>query len=140
MGERVVRSIPALSILKWFHEDGEEAVEPAGALLDALAARRIDLVILDLAIYEIGTVLVRSLGVDPAATATVLDAITEIRDPSAMTGAERAVAARLATDHGLTFYDAAYAAVAEVRHGRLVTMDRALIDAGLGMRPEQLDA
>ena len=45
-------------VLKWFHAAGEEAVEPARAILDAFARRQIDLVILDLTIYEIGNILI----------------------------------------------------------------------------------
>ena len=126
--------------LKWFHAEGEEAVEPARAVLEAFADRRIELVILDLTIYEIGNALLRSAGAGPEATATVLDALTEICEPTTLTAAERDRAARLATDHRLTFYDAAYAAVAEARHGRLVTMDRELLAARLGFRPEDVSA
>lgn len=124
--------------LKWFHAEGEEAVEPARAVLAAFADRQIDLVILDLTIYEIGNALLRSVGADPEATAIVLDALTDICEPTALTPLERAAAARLATDHRLTFYDSAYAAVAQGRRGRLVTMDRELLAAGLGVRPEDV--
>ncbi len=122
--------------LKWFHAAGEEAVEPARAVLEAFARQQIDLVILDLAIYEIGNVLLRRAGAGPQATATVLAALTDICQPVALSGPERATAARLASEHGLTFHDAAYAAVALERGGRLVTMDRELLAAGLGVRPE----
>jgi predicted nucleic acid-binding protein len=123
-------------VLKWFHAAGEEAVEPARAILEAFAERRIDLVILDLTIYEIGNVLLRSTGASPEATATVLEALTEICEPVALRSSERMTAARLARDRRLTFYDAAYAAVAQERGGRLVTMDRELLAADLGVRPE----
>jgi predicted nucleic acid-binding protein len=122
-------------VLKWFHAEGEEAVEPARAILEAFARQQIDLVILDLTIYEIGSVLVRA-GAGPQATATVLDALTEICQPVALSGPERATAARLASEHELTFHDAAYAAVALERGGRLVTMDRELIKAKLGVTAE----
>jgi predicted nucleic acid-binding protein len=55
-----------------------------------------------------------------------------------MSAAERADAAQIAVDHGLTFYDAACAAVARGRAGRLVTMDRALLATGFGVRPESV--
>lgn len=122
--------------LKWFHAEGEEAVEAARAVLDAFADRQIDILILDLMIYEIGNALIRSERAQPESIATVLDALTEICQPTPLTTSERAHAARLASDHGLTFYDAAYAAVAHGRNGRLVTMDRQLLAAGLGVRPE----
>jgi predicted nucleic acid-binding protein len=123
-------------VLKWFHAPGEESVEPARAILEAFARRQIDLVILDLTIYEIGNVLIRSAGASPEATATVLEALNEICQPVALRASERVVAARLATDHRLTFHDAAYAAVAKERGGRLVSMDRKLLAAELGVRPE----
>lgn len=123
-------------VLKWFHAAGEGAVEPARAILEAFAQRRIDLVVLDLTIYEIGNVLVRSAGASPEATAAVLEALTEICQPVALRAPERMTAGRLARDHRLTFYDAANAAVAQERRGRLVTMDRELLAADLGVRPE----
>jgi predicted nucleic acid-binding protein len=123
-------------VLKWFHAAGEEAVEPARAILEAFARRQIDLVILDLTIYQIGNVLLRGAGARPQATATVLDALTEICQPVTLSGPERATAARLASEHYLSFTDAAYAAVAQERRGRLVTLSHELLEAHLGVRPE----
>ena len=123
-------------VLKWFHAAGEEAVEPARAILEAFARRQIDLVILDLTIYQIGNVLLRGAGARPQATATVLDALTEICQSVTLSGPERATAARLASEHDLTFQDAAYAAVAQERRGRLVTLTQELLEAKLGVRPE----
>lgn len=123
-------------VLKWFHATGEEAVEPARAILDAFARQQIDLVILDLTVYEIGNVLLRRAGAGPRATATVLQALTEICEPVTLSGPERATAARLASEHHLTFHDAAYAAVAQERRGQLVTVSPELLRARLGVRPE----
>ena len=123
-------------VLKWFHAAGEEAVEPARAILEAFGRQRIDLVILDLTIYEIGNVLIRSAGASPEATATVLEALNEICQPAALRASEWRTAARLARDHRLTFYGAAHAAIAQERSGRLVTLDRDLLSADLGVRPE----
>jgi predicted nucleic acid-binding protein len=122
-------------ILKWFHAEGEEEVVPARAILEAFARRKIDLVTLDLAIYEIGTVLM-TVGASPRGTATVLNALTEVCHPVALSGIERATAARLAGQHDLCFRDAAYAAVAQEGHGQLVTMRHELLRARLGVRPE----
>jgi predicted nucleic acid-binding protein len=126
--------------LKWFHAAGEGSVEPARAILDAFARRRIDLVILDLTVYEIGNVLVRSAGASPEATAKVLDVLDEICRPAALRASERITAGRLARDYQLTFYRAAGAAIAQERGGRLVTLDRQLLRAGLGVRPEDVVA
>ena len=49
---------------------------------------------------------------------------------------ERATAARLASEHNLSFHDAACAAVAQERGGRLVTMSPELLRAHLGVPPE----
>jgi predicted nucleic acid-binding protein len=124
-------------VLKWFHAAGEGAVEPARAILEAFAQRRIDLVILDLTIYEIGNVLIRSAAAGPEATATVLEALNEICEPVALRPSERLRAARLARERRLTFYDAACAAIARERGGRLVTMNRQLLAADLGVLPER---
>jgi predicted nucleic acid-binding protein len=137
-GTRVARQLvvaDASVVLKWFHAAGEEALEPARSILEAFARRRIDLVILDLAIYEVGNVLLRA-GAAPQATAKVLGALTEICEPVALSGPEMATAARLAREHYLTFHAAAYAAVAQERRGRLVTLDPKLLAANLGVRPE----
>lgn len=124
--------------LKWFHAEGEEAVEEARTVLRAFADRQIDLVILDLTVYEIGNALLRAAGGDAEATTTVLDALVAICEPTTLTTSERANAARIARQHNLTLYDSAYAAVAQGRNGRLATMDRQLLAAGLGVRPEDV--
>jgi predicted nucleic acid-binding protein len=122
-------------VIKWFHEDGEAEVEPSRELLTHFADRRINLITLDLATYEVGNVLVRSLGVGAERASIVLEALGEICDRVAPTDADLALTARLASDHELTFSDAAYAAVARSRAGPLATMDAALLKAGLGERP-----
>jgi predicted nucleic acid-binding protein len=48
------------------------------------------------------------------------------------------LAAELAAEHHLTFYDAAYAAVARTRNGVLATLDRKQLAAGLGLRPSAI--
>ncbi len=130
--------VDASVALKWFHEEGEEDVEQSRAVLDAYGSRRIDILLLDLMVYEIGNVLTRAMGVPAASVATVLDALHRIAGPVALTPRERARAAELAAEHRLTFYDAAYAALAVVRGGTLVTVDRALLGAKLGIRPGDL--
>ena len=47
-------------------------------------------------------------------------------------------ASELAERHDLTLYDAAYAAVAESRSGKLVTLDPICSTPGLGRRPSEL--
>ena len=49
-------------VIKWFHATGESELGAARALRDAHVTNQLDAHILDLALYEIGNVLVRSLG------------------------------------------------------------------------------
>jgi predicted nucleic acid-binding protein len=127
-------------VLKWFHSEGEAEVEAARALLDLHRARRLKLSVLDLTAYEIGNVLIRSVGVAPDNVAEVLAALDAICDGVALTRTELAAAATLASAHQLTFYDAAYAAAARSRGGRLATLDSALLAAKLGEPPSRLVA
>jgi hypothetical protein len=81
-----MRAIPPTAVvsdasvaLKWFHERGEEDIAPARALLDAYAAERIGLVVLDLTLYEVGNALLRGpAAASPDSVATVLEALGEL--------------------------------------------------------------
>jgi predicted nucleic acid-binding protein len=55
--------------------------------------------------------------------------------PLVPTAAERGEAHRLAEEHGLSVYDATYAAVAQQRRLMLLSGDRTLVDAGLATAP-----
>lgn len=125
--------------LKWFHAEGEEEVSEARALVAAHQARTVALCVLDLTAYEVGNALLRGRARATAnQVATVLDALAEIC-PSVRPGlAELRLAAELADRHGLTLYDAAYAAVADNRRATLATLDRTLLKAGLGSRPSEV--
>jgi predicted nucleic acid-binding protein len=125
--------------LKWFHAEGESEVEPSRNLLDAHADGLITLFVLDLTPYEIGNALLHGrLNVGPGRTAAVLEALVDICDQVAPEVQQLGEAARLADEHQLTLYDAAYAAVARARGGELATMDEALLGAGLGRRPSEI--
>jgi predicted nucleic acid-binding protein len=126
-------------VLKWFHTEGEEEVDAARALLDAHRERRISLTVLDLTPYELGNALLRGgAKADAAQVAIVLEALGEICGAVSPGPEELRRACELAEKHDLTLYDAAYAAVAENRAAELATLDRALLDAGLGTRPTEL--
>lgn len=125
--------------LKWFHAQGEEEVEPARALVAAHRSRIIALTILDLTTYEVGNALLRGrVRASADQVATVLEALGTICPVLRPDGGDLRFAAALAEGRGLTLYDAAYAAVAERRNARLATLDRQLLDAGLGVRPSEL--
>lgn len=138
--------MPAISVvsdanvvLKWFHSEGEEEVAAARALLDAHKERIVALSVLDLTVYEVGNALMRGrTGASAEQAATVIEALAEIC-PAIRPGLEEMrEAGRLAERHGLTLYDAAYAAVARSRSAELVTLDRALLNAKLGSRPQEV--
>jgi predicted nucleic acid-binding protein len=125
--------------LKWFHYEGEEDVEAARALLDYHRERRVILHVLDLTFYELGNALLRGrAGASAEQTTTVLAALREICLTITPGDEDLALAGGLAAEHGLTFYDAAYAAVAQRRDAPLVTFDRRLLAAGFGIRPPEL--
>lgn len=123
-------------VLKWFHDVGEEEVEAARALLDAYAHERVAVLVLDLTTYEVANALLRgAAGARPDVIAAVLESLDDICPRVSLEPAERRLAAELADEHRLTFYDAAYAAAARTRDGLLATFDRQLLAAGLGLRP-----
>jgi predicted nucleic acid-binding protein len=125
-------------VLKWFHEEDEEEVDAARALLEAHKERTIALSVLDLTAYEVGNALMRGrANASAEQAATVIEALAEIC-PAIRPGLnEMRKASQLAERHDLTLYDAAYAAVAQSRSAELVTLDRALLDAELGGRPSE---
>lgn len=126
--------------LKWFHAEGEEEVAQARALLDAHKARTVALSVLDLTAYEVGNALLRGrANASPKQVATVLEALADICPAAQLSIEELRLATQLADRHDLTFYDAAYAAVAKTRGAILATLDKELLGAGLGTRPSELE-
>jgi predicted nucleic acid-binding protein len=125
--------------LKWFHAEGEQEVEPARALLMRHRDRRIALHVLDLTHYELGNALLRGpAGLDGERVATVLGALAEMCPAVVANPQDLRQACRLAEEHGLTLYDAAYAAAAKRRDAQLATLDGDLLECGLGRRPSEL--
>lgn len=123
-------------LLKWFHEQGEAQVQESRTLLASHVAGELNALILDLAIYEIGNVLLRSLHWDSTAVADQLDDLEVIIGPAiAMTSEWLRHAAHLANAHGLSFYDASWAAAAQKLDVVLVSADKKLISSGLAESP-----
>ena len=119
-------------LIKWFHSAGEPELEAARALRDAHVANRVDAHILDIAVYEVGNVLIRSLRWPAGDVADQLDDLVAIfGTPLLSTPAWLRDAAELASEHSLPFYDAAWAAAARGLGVPLVSADRQLLAAGL---------
>jgi predicted nucleic acid-binding protein len=122
--------------LKWFHEKGETEVAEARAVLAAHRSERITVYLLDLSLYELGNVLIRSLRWTATDVAAQLDDLIAICGPPLVPGmAWHRDAASLAALHGLTFYDASFAAAAATIGAPLVSCDKQLIAAGLAESP-----
>lgn len=123
-------------VVKWFHESGEAEVAPARAILDAHTDGTLTAVVLDLTVYELGNVAARALGLPGERVVTILDRLELICDEGLrLSPKARKDAAELAAAHRLTFYDAAYWAVARERDIALVTADAELLQAGAGLAP-----
>ncbi len=119
-------------LVKWFHEDGESEVAEARMLRDAHLAEHIQAVVLDLAFYEVGNVMVRAIGRSSAETAAQLDDLELIVGPPVtVDGAARRDATEFAVAHRLSFYDACWTAAARHHDMTLVSADRRLIASGL---------
>ena len=127
-------------VLKWFHDEGEKEVDDARVLLAAHQAGLLTAWILDLTLYEVGNVLLRALGWPAADVAAQLHDLGAICPSLTLGTAELRLAAHLAEEHALTFYDAAYAAAARSRGAALATADTALLDAGAGVSPAAIAA
>jgi predicted nucleic acid-binding protein len=123
-------------IIKWFHSEGESELAEARAIRDATARGEVSCRVIDLALYELGNVLLRALGWGASQIADQLDDIVVVCGaPLAMAPDWLRNAAAIGVAHGLTFYGAAWAAAAEALGIPLVTADTALLAAGLAESP-----
>lgn len=126
-------------LIKWFHSDGESELPEARALRTAHIGGALDAHILDLAIYEVGNVLIRALRWQPGAVADQLDDLSTILGPPlVMTADWLRHAATLAHAHSLSFYDASWAATAAKLSMPLVSADRQLLATGLAESPSAI--
>lgn len=128
-------------LIKWFHEAGESEVSAARAIRDAHVRGDVDAHVIDLAVYEVGNVLVRALhwaAVDVADQLEDVLAITGI--PLVMTPSWLRDAAVLAHAHTLSFYDASWAATAAALGIPLVSANRRLLASGLAESPSDFAA
>ena len=109
-------------ILKWMLRGPDEGVlESALALRDAWLEGAIDIVVPTLWIYEVGNV----LGMKQAREAQGLpQAVIDLAMPEESAAAYSTDILEVMHTHGVTFYDAAYHALAIVQRGTMVTADR----------------
>lgn len=121
-------------VLKWFHAEGESEVDASRHLLAAHRAGTERLLLLDLVAYELGNVLLRRLRVPATVVSDHLDLVRRLCGPFVHPAPSWHVdAAALGDSHGLTFYDASWAAAARALDCPLVSADRELLAAGLAI-------
>lgn len=119
-------------LIKWFHDAGESEVAEARAIRDAHVRGDVSAHVLDLAIYETGNVLARTLKWAADDVGDQLDDLIGILGPPLVMSADAMRgAAFLAERHGLSFYDASWAGTAAALKIPLVSADRRLLSAGL---------
>lgn len=123
-------------LVKWFHREGESELAEALSIRDATKDGEVQARVIDLALYEMGNVLLRGLGWSGSDIADQLDDLVVICGPPLAMAAEwLRRAAAIGEAHGLTFYDAAWAAAAEALGVPLVSADAHLLAAGLAESP-----
>ncbi|HEY1831883.1 MAG TPA: type II toxin-antitoxin system VapC family toxin [Acidimicrobiales bacterium] len=123
-------------LVKWFQSEGESELAEARAIRDATQVGEVQARVIDLALYEMGNVLLRALGWSASDVAHQLEDLVIICGPPLAMAVEWLhLAAELGERHGLTFYDAAWAAAAEALGISLISVDAQLLAAGLAESP-----
>jgi predicted nucleic acid-binding protein len=118
---------------------GEHAHSHAVALLQRESRRELELRLLDLTVYEIGNVTIRKWRRSGREADGLVARVLSIAGlPLVPTAAERREAHALAEQHGLSVYDATYAAVAQERRLTLVSGDNGLLRTGLASAPAEV--
>ncbi len=119
--------VDASIAIKWFmplerEPDGELARRAIGRLPMRTTA---------LAVHEVGNVLTIHSGWPAERIASAFDLLAEIcGEPLPLEAEDLKATAELALEHGLTFYDASYAAIARRLGRRLISADADLLEAG----------
>jgi predicted nucleic acid-binding protein len=126
-------------LIKWFHDEGESELASARAIRDAHVRGDLIAHVLDLAIFEVGNVLVRALHWPATDVGQQLDdLLTIVGAPLIMARDWLHDAAVAAQAHRLSFYDASWAATAAALGIPLVSADRRLLAAGLAESPSAI--
>jgi predicted nucleic acid-binding protein len=115
--------VPDASVLlKWVLRDpDEEERTPALALRGAWLDGDVELLVPTLWVYEVGNVLGLK---QPATAGKLLAAMIDLRLPEQTAASYAEAIVDLMRSYGVTFYDAAYHALAVVRGGTMLTADR----------------
>jgi len=123
-------------LVKWFHSEGESELAEARSIREATQVGEIQALVIDLALYEMGNLLLRGLGWTSSDVADQLEDLVIICGPPLAMAAEwLRLAAELGERHRLTFYDAAWAAAANALGISLVSADAQLLAAELAESP-----
>jgi predicted nucleic acid-binding protein len=123
-------------LVKWFHSEGETELAEARSIRHATQVGEVQARMIDLALYDMGNVLLRALRWSGSDVADQLEDLVIICGPPLAMAAEwLRRAAELGEQHRLTFYDATWAATAEALDIALVSVDAQLLAAGLAESP-----
>ncbi len=118
--------------VKWLNEKSEQGVEVARTIAARAKGGEIALIVPDIFLYEIGNVLVHERGLTEDDIEERMDFLSEFALQVVSVDQSMVVTiARLARTYQLTFYDAAYLAIAETYHADLITEDKDLLHTGL---------
>lgn len=107
---------------KWFSSEGEEYVQQAQELLRLLSAGRLKVFIPDLAIYELGNVLLKSKKRPAQETDETL--IEFLSFPLTIVPFSEKLlkeSTHIAQEYSLTFYDSTFLALAKIYSATLIT-------------------
>jgi predicted nucleic acid-binding protein len=124
--------VPDASVLlKWvLPSTYEDHVDQALALRDAVAQQHLRVLVPNLWYFEVGNTLARKY---PGEASGRLDDLTRFRLPGIQPdGATERQILRLTLTYGITFYDAAYHALAIVHNGIFVTANEKYLQAVAG--------
>ena len=115
--------VPDASVLlKWvLRSPDEQDQTPALALKTAWLDGAVDIVVPTLWFFEVGNVVGLK---QPAAADALLQAMVDLAMPEVPASSYATEAFHLMREHGVTFYDAAYHALAIARDGTMLTANR----------------
>lgn len=114
-------------LLRFFHDHKDPPQKGADTLRHASVARRINLLLLDLSVYEFVNVLVRKLGHSAGSATQNVESLFDLEYP--IIGVDRQLArdaASIAASSGISGYDASFVAAARSVAIPLITADEKL--------------